>query len=252
MENAFGITGGMEHYQTVDGISEGQYHYYVRCKNTFEETNDDDYLINFTVKGSVKENLEQGTDSTAIDDNEKALNLHGVKYFSTEDSIILTYKTDYKSKSVIKYGKSKDIKKKKKDDSKKKDHEFILQNLSPDNKYYFKINVKDGEGNHDESKTYSIRTTRKKSYYNNYGSDFLVGNLKNNPVDDSEIVGDGAEMEIFKNRYQNKDEVIDLYEEKDPNDLISIPEAERKISWREPATWFFGIKNLIRSFLAKR
>jgi LysM repeat protein len=101
------------------------------------------------------------TNQDENNDNERDLNIHSVKADSTENTITITWKTDYNTKSAIRYGTDKNLKEKKKDNQKDKNHKAVLKNLLPNTKYYFRIKVEDGDNNEDSSQIHSIKTPPK-------------------------------------------------------------------------------------------
>ena len=153
MDNSFTTPDGLSHSATVSGLTGGiSYNYYVRCQDTAENANDDDYLISFSVAASTDENTDNNTD------DEKDLNIHNVKTESTENTITITWKTNHNTKSTVRYGMDKNLKEKKKDNDKEKKHQVVLKDLSPNTKYYFRINATDGDDNEDSSSIHSIMT----------------------------------------------------------------------------------------------
>mgnify|MGYP000920857335 CR=1 FL=1 len=107
-------------------------------------------LHTFTVTGPREEQEE--------DDDERNLNTQKIKAESTQDSITITWKTDYKVKSTVRYGTNRNLNEKKKDNDKEKKHKMTLTNLLPDTKYYFRIKSEDGDDNEDRSRIHSIKT----------------------------------------------------------------------------------------------
>lgn len=91
-------------------------------------------------------------------DNEKDLNICSVKAESTENTITITWKTDHKTNSTVRYGKNKNLEEKKKDNAEEKNHKVVLKNLQPSTKYYFRIKATDSDGNEDSSRIHSIIT----------------------------------------------------------------------------------------------
>ncbi|HPN96216.1 MAG TPA: fibronectin type III domain-containing protein, partial [Candidatus Moranbacteria bacterium] len=92
------------------------------------------------------------------EEEENDLNVHSVKLTSTENSVTLKWKTDNNTKSIVKYGINKNIRKNKKDNDKEKNHKMTIKNLLPNTQYYFKIKAKDSENNEDSSRVHSIKT----------------------------------------------------------------------------------------------
>ncbi len=154
MTSSLDTTNGTTHTKSISGLTDGNsYNYYVRCEDASHNTNNTDYLISFSV---AKPNTNENTDNNTDDD--KNLNIHNVKAESTENTITITWKTDYNTKSTIRYGRNKNLSEKKKDNSKEKKHEVILKNLEPNTKYYFRIKATDSDGNEDSGSIHSIVT----------------------------------------------------------------------------------------------
>jgi hypothetical protein len=69
MADAFSITGGNSHSQTINNLSSGNsYTYYVRCRDGSENANDTDYLISFSVGSQSSSNNDNGNS----DESQKA------------------------------------------------------------------------------------------------------------------------------------------------------------------------------------
>ena len=102
--------------------------------------------------GSVQTASENSVDES------RDLNVHNVKAESNENSITITWTTDYNTKSTVRYGTNKNLQEKKKDTEKEKKHKVILKNLLPGTEYYFRIKAEDGNDNQDSSEIHSIKT----------------------------------------------------------------------------------------------
>lgn len=151
MTTALETANGTTHTKNISGLDSGDaYNYHVRCQDVSENTNDTDYLISFSV-ASVESNDENT-------DDEKDLNIHSVKAQSSENTITITWETDHNTKSTIRYGRNKNLEEKNKDNDKEKRHKIVLNNLSPDTKYYFRIKATDSDDNEDSSRIHSIIT----------------------------------------------------------------------------------------------
>ncbi len=118
-----------------------------------EEEDEEDLEDNNDEEENNEENISENSE------NQKDLNTKKIKATSTENSITITWKTDKKTKSTIRYGTNKQMKEKKRDNDKEKDHKVTLTNLLPDTKYYFQIKSED-EDDEDKSKVYSIKTKK--------------------------------------------------------------------------------------------
>lgn len=121
--------------------------------------------ITFTYTGGYSEHIfgltgedEEDNDEISNENNERDLNTSKIKAVSTQDSIAIKWKTDYKTRSTIRYGTDRNLKEKKKDNDKEKKHKMTLNNLLPDTKYYFRIKSEDGDDNEDKSKIHFIKT----------------------------------------------------------------------------------------------
>ncbi|TSD02104.1 MAG: hypothetical protein Athens071425_123 [Parcubacteria group bacterium Athens0714_25] len=151
MTELFTTEDGIIHTKDISNLSDGSsYSYYVRCQDLSENANDTDYLISFSV--ASPQDVEEDTDE------EKDLDIHGVKAESTENSITITWKTDHNTKSSIRYGVDRNLKEKKKDNSKEKKHKIVIDGLQSNVKYYFRIKATDSNDNEDSSKIHSIMT----------------------------------------------------------------------------------------------
>jgi len=101
-----------------------------------------------------------GVNTKRKDDHKRDLDVHSVKFSSTATTFTVTWKTDYKANSKVKYGFTKEPKIKKKSSKRKKSHSITIKNLLPDRVYYFKASSTDQYGNEDKSKVYMVRTAK--------------------------------------------------------------------------------------------
>lgn len=157
MSGSFETSSGTTHTADITGLQSGQsYAYYIKCQDGLLNVNDTDYLINFSVAAVQIDNDDDNDNED--DEDEKDLNVHNVKAQSTENTVTITWKTDHKTKSVIRYGTNNNLEEKKKDNDKEKTHETTLKDLLPDTKYYFRVKAEDGDGNEESSKIHSVKT----------------------------------------------------------------------------------------------
>jgi LysM repeat protein len=151
MSDTLETTDNITHTKTISSLTPGtSYTYYVRCQDTATNTNDTDYLISFSV---AAENTEEEEDF-----EEEDIAINHIQATTTETTLTLTWQTDHKTKSTVRYGTNKDLKNKQKDNTKEKKHKLTLDNLIPDTRYYFRIKSEDGDSHADRSKIHSIKT----------------------------------------------------------------------------------------------
>lgn len=175
MTDAMADIDDTTHEAILIGLTSGMnYQNYVRCQDTSLNANDTDYLISFSVADEESDEEEE--------DDERDLNTRKVKAASTENTITIEWKTDYKSRATLRYGTDKSLREKKKDNDKEKKHKITLKDLIPDTQYYFRIKSEDGDDNEDKSKIHSIRT---KAVLNNVA--FRNSNAGQNPEEESTV-----------------------------------------------------------------
>ncbi len=119
-------------------------------------TPDTDYGI--YIRGTNAQGEGYSSLGISIRSDDRNINTHRIKATSTENSIKITWKTDYKTESTVRYGINRNLKEKKKDDDKTKNHKIVLKNLAPNTKYYFRVKDKDTFDIEDSSKIHSIMT----------------------------------------------------------------------------------------------
>lgn len=175
------LTAGNTYTLTIDGDSPAGFITGTDCTETGACVADGNGQIAFVFTGGYSEHTFSlaGEDEEEIDDednnnndnnednNERDLNTSKIKASSTPDSITIEWKTDYKTRSTLKYGTNRNLSEKKKDNDKEKKHKMTIANLLPNTKYYFKIKSEDGDDNEDRSKIHFIKTKANQSSNSN-------------------------------------------------------------------------------------
>lgn len=148
--------------QDFSGLALGSHTFSAKAIDEYNNEDQSPATFSWTITETPAPSNNNGnTDNNA--DNKKDLNIHSIKAESTENTIIITWKTDHNAKSSVRWGTDRDLKQKEKDKEKEKKHKIVLKDLLPDTKYYFRIKAEDGDDNEDSSRIHSIMTLPEKT-----------------------------------------------------------------------------------------
>ncbi|MCK5475193.1 MAG: fibronectin type III domain-containing protein, partial [Candidatus Pacebacteria bacterium] len=148
MTNTFTTTGATTHSQTITGLTDGNtYNYYIRCTDTLNNINTNDYLITFSV--------DMPADITPpIISNIEILNI-------TSNSVQINFNTDENTTSYIEYGLTTSYGSQTETNTIGiMNYELEITGLSDNTTYNFKITSTDEASNTTQSTNQTFTTTQ--------------------------------------------------------------------------------------------
>ncbi|NTV41071.1 MAG: hypothetical protein HGA61_02240 [Candidatus Moranbacteria bacterium] len=236
------------------GWSEEIPHQYVfqseGLKTLYAWAKDGNNLIGGSLSESVSDSVlistEDPNDDIDKDDDEphkpEKLDISKVKYKIVADNQIqIKFKTNNKSKGIIKYGTDpRNLNKKKTEDKNHQDHSISIKGLNPGTKYYFRIQAKDVYNQSDSRRINQLFLPELKkiqprdfSLLKSAGKNFQKKEIDNKEDNDSQgrEYSEKLNSENQENRSQTPQEQIQKFEERQTS-------QKKSFVWWNPSTWF--------------
>jgi len=96
--------------------------------------------------------------SAREDDEDDSLEISDVRSSSTDNTVVINWKTNHNADSKVRWGKDKNLEKEKNDNEKEKRHRIVLRELESNTEYFFRVKSTDGDDESDNSRIHSVST----------------------------------------------------------------------------------------------
>jgi len=208
------------------------------------------YGYQFTDEVVIEEEAEEEEEEEETEEHDN-LDIDDVEYDSTETTISIKWDTNNDADSKVKYGTADGhLDEEEKSSKEENHHKIVLENLTPNTTYFFRIYSEDEYGDEEKTKAYSITTKKDYSYYSSSATVPVEINPEENSSEEDTSIFKPREYQSFESLKAD----LGSEENQEQTPIEKLEEKKEEVKQESKsfiANFFIAIWNFIKGLFGK-